>query len=384
MPALCELPAIDVSALWRFPLGDELVVAREDIHGLFLLNSSARIAWDEWGAGASLDEIAHKFAAVFALPLSVARRDIDRLLTDWSRTLLAPPQPPAGLPPQPTHALFGNSARVEIQCIVNGCGFRISLEPGDLVEEIVPRLAHAIVPHLPPGATVHTFRLVNGDDRVFVFRDGLCLAEEKKTSGARVILLQEMTRLCAPGRELTAILHAGACGTDSSCVILAGASHAGKSTLCAALMAQGLLCYGDDSAVVDRECRVAGMPFPLIVRKSSWPLLSSRLRSIEHSPIQRRQGADVRLLPSNLPLNGSPSVPAKALVFVDYQPDAKTRLQPLTAFESLLNFQTSGFWVKQDPASIERFLAWISGLERFRLTYSSIEDAVETLGSFVS
>ena len=278
-------------------------------------------------------------------------------------------------------ALSVDSA-VEIRCLVNRRGFRILLDPGDLVEEIVPRLTHAIVPSLPSDADIHTFLLVNGDDRVLVFRDGACIAEEKKTAGARVILLQEITRLCSPEREVTAILHAGACGTDSACVVLAGASHAGKSTLCAALMAEGLLCYSDDSAVIDRECRVAGMPFPLVLRKSSWPLLSSRAVSLELSPVMRRQGADVRLLPSNLPSNGSPAVPARALVFVDYQPDSKTRLQPLTPFQCLLEFQRSGFWVKQELPDIERFLAWICSLERFRLTYPLVDDAVEVLGAW--
>src|SRR5262249_25017974 len=155
-----------------------------------------------------------------------------------------------------------------------------------------------------------------GIDRVFVFLDGLCIAQEEKTAGARAILLQEMTRLCEGDRHMQAILHAGACGPGSGCVLLAGASHAGKSTLCAALMAQGLYCYSDDSAVIDRAFRVAGMPFPLMLRKPSWPTLKSRFPGIERIGVHRRLGVDTIFLPSNLPDNSSPSSPIKALVFV--------------------------------------------------------------------
>ncbi len=370
----------DVSAFWQFPLGEELVVARADIQGLFLLNSGARLLWEKWTAGTSLDETVRYFADVVRMPRDLVRPDVEAILADWSSTLLAAARK---LPARTAPVAPDPSACVTIDCVLNGRGFRVLLEAGDLVDEILPRLAHTVVSGQPPGGTLHTFLLFNGDDRIFVFRDGLCIAEETKTGGARVILLQEMTRLCSSGRESMAILHAGACGTGSACILLAGASHAGKTTLCAALMAKGLYCYSDDSAVIDRECRVAGMPFPLMLRKSGWPLLASRSLSIEHAPVQHRWGEDFRLLPSNLPADSSPSVPAIALVFVDYQPTATTCLQPLTPFEALLEFQKSGFWVEHDRGGIARFLAWISRLDRYKLTYSGIDDAVDAVGAFL-
>jgi hypothetical protein len=245
------------------------------------------------------------------------------------------------------------------------------------VEEIAPRLAQSAIPSLPPDLPFVTFSLVNGEDRVFVFRDGVCIAGEEKTSGARAILLQEMTGLCAPGRETKAVLHAGACGTASDCVILAGASQAGKSTLCAALMAEGLFCYSDDSAILDRHFRIAGMPFPLMLREASWPVLGPSI--MEGSRIHRRLGCNVRFLPSNLPANSSPVATPKALVFVDYQPDAQVKLQPLTPFEALLGLRDGGFWVEHDHESIAQFLAWIGGLASCKLTWSAIGEASEAV-----
>src|SRR5579863_8935414 len=262
----------DVSEVWQFPLEDELVLARHDVHGLFLLNGTARFLWEEFSRRAALAEVVQNFAARYGVPQALASRDIAATLSSWSQGLLSPALAngrPRAAYSSVFHGFEGNAAAVEIDCVLNGLGFRVLLEAGDLVEEIAPRLVQIAVSRLPPDLPVLTFALMNGEDRVFVFRDGVCFAEEEKTSGARAILLQEMTVHCDPDRETKVIVHAGACGTDSDCVILAGASHAGKSTLCAALMALGYYCYSDDSVVLDRQFKVSGMPFPLTLRESS-------------------------------------------------------------------------------------------------------------------
>ena len=308
----------NVPDLWQFPLGNELVIVRPGVEGLFLLNSTARLLWEERSRGASSEEAVQTFVDVFGLSATVARRDVEAMLAQWSAEMLAPR---VTRRPRDSDVSVGGASHdaVRFECVLNGRGFRVILDAGDLVEEIGPRLARVCVPVLPPGLPVSTFTLVNGSDRVFVYLDGVSVAQEEKTAGARAILLQEMTRLCDTDRGLQAILHAGACGTSAACILLAGASHAGKSTLCAALMAHGFYCYSDDSAVIDRAFRVAGMPFPLMLRQSSRQVLESRLASLERVGIHRRAGAEVCFLPSNLPGSSSPAAPVKALVFVEYQ-----------------------------------------------------------------
>lgn len=372
----------DVFELWQFPIGDALVVARGDVPGLFFLNGTARHIWDEFNRGAAPAEIVETFVSRYGLPQSLARRDVEGTLARWSQGLLSPG--PGNRETRANTSVLGDfeshSAAVRIDCVLNGRGFRILLEPGDLVEEISPRLGQIAVESLPPGLPFVSFVLVNGEDRVFVFRDGVCIAEEEKTSGARAILLQEMTALCNPGREARVILHAGACGTASGCVILAGASHAGKSTLCAALMAEGFFCYSDDSAILDRHFEVSGMPFPLMLRESSWLVLDSLFPSFRaRTRVHRRFGCDVRFLPSNLPANSSAAVAPKALVFVDYQSDARTELQLVTPFEALLGLRRGGFWVEHDHESIAQFLAWIGRIGCYKLTYSRINEASEAV-----
>jgi hypothetical protein len=375
-------PRFDVSRFWQFPMGDELVVARDDVQGLFFLNGTARFLWDKLNDDSAPPKTIQNFAARYGVPERLARRDIEATLADWSQSLLSPTLWRAN---DNGDVLADHSSilrrlernrAVEIDCVVNGRGFRVLLDPGDLVEEIAPRLAPVAVPHLPPDTPFLTFSLANAGDRVFVYRGEVCIAEEEKTAGARAILLQEMTVRCDADRDARVILHAGACGNASECVILAGATHAGKSTLCAALMATGFYCYSDDSAVLDRQFKVLGMPFPLTLRKRSWPVIDPHFASFtDRAPIHRRLGCSVRFLPSNLPANSSPAVTPAALVFVDYRPGASTALQCLKPFEALLALQQCGFWVEHDRWSIAGFLGWIGRLDSYKLTYSLIEEA---------
>jgi hypothetical protein len=369
-------------------MGDELVVARDDVQGLFLLNNTARFLWEQLNDDSAPAETIQNFAARYGITERLARRDIEATLVGWSRDLVSRTQ--GNGDPLLDHSfvlrsLERNSDAVEIDCVVNGRGFRVLLDPGDLVEEIAPRLAPVAVPRLPPETPFLTFSLANAGDRVFVYRGEECIAAEEKTAGARAILLQEMTVACDPGRDAGVILHAGACGNASDCVILAGATHAGKSTLCAALMARGLYCYSDDSAVLDRQFKVLGMPFPLTLRKRSWPVIDSHIPFFtDRAPIHRRLGCSVRFLPSNLPANSSPAVTPAALVFVDYQPAASTTLQRLKPFEALLALQQCGFWVEHDCASIAGFLGWIGRLESYKLTYSLIEEASDVVSGLLA
>ncbi len=376
--------ALDASGFWQYPLEDELVVARPGLEGLFFFNSTARLLWEERSRGASVAEAVRTFADLFGIPPDLAQRDIEGLLAGWSAGILAPLQDcaPAGhaVPPaQPGAA----ADIVPIDCVVNGKRFRVVLDAGDLVEEIAPRLAGLRVAYAPNQCPDVTFALTNGEDRVFVFRDGVLIAREEKTAGARAILLQEMTRACDPARAVRAILHAGACGTDTGSVLLAGASQAGKSTLCAALMARGLRCYGDDSAVIDGDFHVAGMPFPLTLRKSSWPVLERLIRR-EQLRIHTRYGMEVGYLDSNLPAGASPAVPVKALLFVEYQPHAAAVTKPLPVFETLLRLRGSGFWIEHTRADIARFLEWLTRLPRFSLTYSRLDEAADAVADLLA
>lgn len=348
-------------SLWEFQLDDGLVLVRPELHGLFVLNSTAGYLWNELRRGLSAGEAVVSLTAHFGISPEVARRDVDATMASWRLGLLAPPPPPVLVPSDVTEG----AELCPIDCEVNGRSMRVLLERGDVWQEIAPRLEPVRTEGVPVDHT-YTVRIVGNN--IAVFRDALCIGNEENAAGARAILLQAMVSPVEP----VAILHAGGCGG----ILLAGQTHSGKSTLCAALMSRGLSYHCDDSAVLDHEFRVAPMPFPLALRPGSWPLLDSRFPALRETPVYSRWGTNVRFL-TPVPADGPATV--TALVFVRHDSEARTRITELNQLESLLELQRSGFWVEHTRESIGRFLGWLQRIRRFELVYAQLEQAEEII-----
>lgn len=302
-----------------------------DSEGLLLLNATAAWIWQN----RNLPNLSAAYAEVFDISAEQAESDITQTFAQWSQAFRsAEPQFPAS-----------------VKIRINQSTFLIEFDSPMLAGEVFPRIAAlAIAGDAEPE---HRFRLSESPHGAQVYKNGELFATEPLITGVRAQLLQELTRLAENERDFSAILHGGACGTKDGCVILAGASFAGKSTVCRALMQKGLLCYSDDSACLTKpDFQVAGMPFALSMRETP------------------------PFIPSNL--NGSsPTASVKALLFVNYQRNGPiAELTPLDAFECLLGLQQSGFWVEHSQDAIESFLAWISRTAAYRLKYSDLESGL--------
>jgi hypothetical protein len=364
---------VDFSIFWEFVLEESLVLARPDIEGLFLLNQTSRLIWLGIRQGVLVHSLAERFSVDFDIPVSQAAHDIQATLDSWSTGLLLSFPAPKPAAVSDTIGL-DSSFQPYFACNYLLGEKRICLEIADaaFADEIKPRLAH-----LPTNTQVpdFTFQVARFDGRLKLFRDGAFFAEEPEVNAGRAVLLQELGRVSQPNADWLTILHAGACGTATECVVMPADTNVGKTTLTAALMHSGLQFFSDDSAAFDRHTmRVAPMPFALMIREGSWPVLASRFPELASAPILERNGYNVRFL---APPAGKPNagVPAKCLLFIEYKPGAATTLDSLTAFESLLRLQKSGFWVDHDRASIATFLAWIQSIPAYQATYSDLDEA---------
>jgi hypothetical protein len=311
------------------------------------LNPSASFLFRHFVSQNPLLFAAQALSADAVIPLEQAKVDAETAFDTFAHFFSLPSPEPVSPDPQPDEPFFFSETY-----LINGTRFHLSLSSLDLAEEISSRLAALRVPDAPPD---HFFAVCEEPDGVSLYRNGFRFAKEPLITGARALLLQELTLLSAPDRDFKAILHAGACGTPAAAIILAGPSFSGKSTLCAALTDAGYLCFSDDSACLTPDFQVAGMPFALALRENP------------------------RFRPSNL-AGLSSTVPPVALIFVNYQPDApECALEPVSAFDSFLELQKSGFWVEHTESAIASFLHWLSAIPRYKLTYSSLPHALVTL-----
>jgi hypothetical protein len=197
-------------------------------------------------------------------------------------------------------------------------------------------------------------------------------------------LLQQIVRSSTPNGDFLAVLHAGACGSASQCVIFPAATHSGKTTLAAVLRGAGLKLYADDSVALDRgSLKVPAMPFALMVREGSWPVISARFPEFEKLPTFSRYGENVRFLQPGSDI-GQPAAQPCAIILSQWEAGATTRVEPLTAFDALVRLKDTGFWLAHDRSSIQQFLAWLHGLPIFGMVYSNVDEAAAFVKSRLS
>jgi hypothetical protein len=366
---------------WEFPIDDFLVLARPEVSGLYILSPSARLIWDIFKTGLPFTELVREFASICDIPTEIAAQDVTRTLDDWRSGLLSRSQgsssripPPVKVPASSSGDFFARNY------LVQGKNVRVILQTSELVEEIAPRLAS--LPHAP-SAPDFTFRVVEDPDGFRIFCDERYVGSEEGITAARGVLLQEIVRSCRD-RDCLAVFHAGACGSDSRCVIFPAGTQSGKTTLAAVLMKTGMTFYSDDSVLLERDTlSVPAMPFALMVREGSWDVLSPRFPELQDAPVVSRYGQRVRFLSPVGTKQHSHCKQVGAIVFARFDPDAANEISPLDPLQTLLRLQESGFWVAHDEQSIRAFLAWIQSTPTFTLSYSDVDEAASIIRRLV-
>jgi Coenzyme PQQ synthesis protein D (PqqD) len=365
--------------VWEFPVPGGMVLAAPRRCGLYLLNPSAAFIWEELRLGSAPDQIGKSLAEAYQLTPEVAHRDVDTILRRWD-ALLGEAVPEAdvarGSEPQ-------SGPCVTTTYCWNETNFYISLDSPELEAEIRPRLAKLQTTVAEPA---FGFSLMTTDDAIYVYfasrmTEPELIATEDSVSAARAILLQEIIRRTNDQQEWLSILHAGACGKNSSCVIFPAASHSGKSTLAAVMMERGLSFYADDSVGVETgSLQIPCMPFGVAIREGSWNLIGNKFPGFLHSPIWRRFGENIRFLyPS---VDASPAQ-AVAIVFTTYRCEAAFSVRRLNTLETLLGLQQSGFWIDAERDCVASFLKWLQSMPCYELTYDDADRACDFIEGFL-
>jgi hypothetical protein len=360
------------------------------VHGLYILSPTARAAWEILKEGLTLAQAGEIFAQAFGIPYEQAVEDVSRAWGEWSAGLLAKSSAlePSIVEQDSTPAADNGpeSFVFSADYLVFEKVIRLRLYDADVAWDLTPRVEPF---RMMSGGGAEQIRAADreievlaGDEAFQILVDGVPVSSETAVFATRVVVLQEMLKASSP-QEWAAVLHAGACGSSTHCVLFPGASHSGKTTLAAALVNGGMTFYGDDSIPLTQETfRVQPMPFALMAREGSWPILSALFPGLEDAPVVDRWGEKVRYLtPPRSEERRSPS--AAAIVFTRYSEGSATELQILSTFEALRRLRESGFWLEHDKVSIASFLGWLESISCYTLTYSKLDEAVCIVRSFI-
>ena len=317
-----------------------------------------------------------EFASTYGISADLAEHDVTRTLEDWRSGLLSEPRASPAKSAVPAELVSSRADIFSRDYLIHSKNVRVILQTAELAEEIAPRLDS--LPHAP-SVPDFTFKVVEAPDGFRIFCDARYVGSEEALTAARGVLLQEIVRRCRD-RDCLAIFHAGACGSDSRCVVFPAGTQSGKTTLAAVLMKKGLTFYSDDSVILERgTLSVPVMPFALMVREGSWNVLTPRFPELQAAPIASRYGQRVRFLPPLGTKQDGHCGQVGAIVFVRFQPDAANELSAVDSLQTLLRLQESGFWVAHEEQSIRAFLAWVQSTPSFTLNYSDVDQAAEII-----
>jgi hypothetical protein len=186
-------------------------------------------------------------------------------------------------------------------------------------------------------------------------------------------------------------IHGAAVYNSKKCVVLPGASSAGKSTLAAALGCTGSNYCADELLLLTHHpVQIRPVKVSLELKAGSWKLLEAFYPKLHDLPIHiRADGKIVRYLPS---YNGcSTSVPPKlidadVIVFPRINGNRKSELIEIGAAQGLQKLTESGYCVHEELNSkiVHQLVDWIANIPCYELLFSDLNDARETIESLLS
>ena len=315
------------------------MLARRGTRAIHVLNASAAELWDVWinadGSEAESALIAHLTRTVDLDP-GEARRCVAGLMADWRAAGLcdvAPAPRPAPAHPNPDPCAAEETVRLGDGCrtvTMAGRSFAIDVEDEVLRRHIAERLPLPDDPaHAGPSSVV---RLLGRASDWTLSVQGGTTSPSRGGDGdeAAVSTLHTLIELACRSQDLLLKIHgAGLRAPDGAGVLLVAPGGSGKTTLAAALNAEGWDLLSDDVVPVDDQGRLLGLGAPICVKAGGWPILTTLRPSLARRPEVLRFGEPIRYLAPKGTCPREPLTPA-VLLFPRWRPGepAATRMAP--------------------------------------------------------
>jgi hypothetical protein len=180
-------------------------------------------------------------------------------------------------------------------------------------------------------------------------------------------------------------VHAGVVGKNESCILLPAAAGSGKSSLTAALTHRGFRYFSDEVALLENgTLKVPPVPLAFCIKKTGWDLIARYFPQLFDMPAHKRgDGKVVRYMaPSTCGLVVQrASAPVSHIIFPRYDANAQTELTAVPRSEALRRLMAECLALRErlTRENVKELIAWISGIECYALTFSSLEEACERI-----
>ena len=359
-----------------FAFEDSLLVIPRRTPRLFLLNPTARLAWERLAEGMAPRQVADQLATVYGVPLARVRADVAAILTEWrTHGLLARGQTEEEAV-EPSTEIDLVLPRAWRERVYRLCGAPVCLRYSGATTE---GLLHPLIAHAETsGKAIGVVDLIETSDGYLVVCNGRDIERAATGEDALGQALGRILELSYPEAEWLAGMHAAAVGNPDGAVIIAGDSGSGKSTLTAALVNAGLSYFSDDVVPLDATLRIRPMPFGISLKEGSWSVLAPIYPELKNLKIYDRPRR--RYLPVSCDRYGPEAgLVVKALIFPRYQPGRPTVLRRLSNLQSLERLTRARSWMALNGRSFSKTLEWIEATPAFELDHGSLEESVDTV-----
>jgi len=354
-----------MSAQERFvssPLDEGLLVGRSTDDRLFLLNGSARFMWERLAEGSKETEIPALVASHYGISVPQARRDFRRTLRRWQAERLVRP--------------VGRRHAYKIA----GLAFEVEFHDAALADVLMPLLTHlSALPDAVLGRPPLEIEVAKRGGKIVFWANGIQVLRTADVGKLVEKLISYLFQYVSDKADWMVSMHAAAVATPRGCVLMPGASRAGKSSMTAALLSFGNMMYvSDDLALLAApSLAVIPVPMPLVLKSGSWNVLKPFLPELADQATFQRFGQESRYWAPPRERVAGDAQPVRAVVFPRYQEGAVTvvtRISPLDAMSRI----TAAPAAVRPPITrllIEELTSFARRVPAYALSYSTLGEA---------
>jgi len=382
-------------------LEDAVLVFSEKAQALFRLNPTAAIIWSGLEQGLPPHEIAGELAEEFSILPDLTDADVGRAIAEWTTLGLLVSNAESDVAPERSlnwkdpvetgREFSGLSSTTRFPSrfafTLAECGIAVRCSQPRQAGSVRPIFAHLVSEPRHVNAVID---VVYYQGSHVVVRGQRVVGRCSSLNEIGPLLSQEALRVAYRSRDFLVAVHAAVLGGRNGCIVLAGKSAVGKTTLAAGLMRAGFRFFTDEVAIVDRATgQVLPCPASLRVKDGSWdtiagvwPNLKSVADTIAPAGFRIRYVAPV---PGSFASGIDEASPVRHLVFPRYSPEASTDLVPMSRAEALEVLQETGCEMKGSLTSrtIADLVDWIKGINCYRMEVSSLSEAVPLIGGLL-
>jgi len=348
------------------------------------LNASAAELWDRFAAqppDTTQAAAVRWLSAQYGLAPDHAAQEIAALLAAWEQAGLlisnldgevaAPWQNDWVIPAPPATAADAATQCVELAQLPMG----LLIDDAELGVALKPVLQCLCRP--ASQRQTHVWRLTGPARGWRLTRNAQPFASGQTADSALTTLLSALVNHACKAEDRLLVVHvAGLVGPDGRALLLIGPGGSGKTTLAAALNAEGMALLSDDVAPVRRDGRLLALNTPLCLKPGSWPVLAARRPDLAAAPTFERLGQTVRYLPPQGPALREP-LGLALLLFPRYQPHQPARREPLSPEAALQGLVAAEAVIRGlDQAKLDDLARWVAAVPAYALTYPDLATGV--------